>query len=384
MRTRVLRTLRSDPEVFDGFLALILWGLNLVELWGARVPSGWGPVTVPLSLCLAGPLVWRRRQPLIALAFFVAAFSAELFVFDLFESLSTLAVWGVVTYSIAAYSDLPRALAGGMITFAGVWAFVAANPAVSAAGVEPGDLGLVVVPWLAGLAIRSYRSRAVDLEDRAARLERERELKAREAVADERSRIARELHDVVAHGVSVIVLQAEMGDALFEIDPEKARSAFASIQEMGRQSLAELRRLLGMVRIESPERSLSPQPTLGRIDVLVDHVRQAGLSIELRVEGEARPLPPGLDLSAYRIVQEALTNVLKHASAERAEVLIQYGPSGIHLEVRDDGSGMDGAGHDGRGLIGMRERVALYHGEMKVRSTLGAGFELCVDLPIAG
>jgi len=188
----------------------------------------------------------------------------------------------------------------------------------------------------------------------------------------------------VAHGVSVIVLQAEMGDALFEIDPEKARSAFASIQEMGRQSLAELRRLLGMVRIESPERSLSPQPTLGRIDVLVDHVRQAGLSIELRVEGEARPLPPGLDLSAYRIVQEALTNVLKHASAERAEVLIQYGPSGIHLEVRDDGSGMDGAGHDGRGLIGMRERVALYHGEMKVRSTLGAGFELCVDLPIAG
>ncbi len=237
--------------------------------------------------------------------------------------------------------------------------------------------------WVAGFALRAREQQAEAAEVRAVRAEGEHEAAARIAVAEERSRIARELHDVVAHAVSVMVLQVgavrhKLPDAMAE-----DRDALRSVERAGRTALAEMRRLLAAMRREDDEVEFVPQPGLDGLHVLLDEVGRAGLPARLRVDGEPFPLPRGVDLSAYRIVQEGLTNALKHARASDAAVTLRYRPDEVEIEVRDNGPGgavNDGLGH---GLVGVRERVKIYGGEMSAGTAPGGGFVLSTRLPIA-
>jgi signal transduction histidine kinase len=224
---------------------------------------------------------------------------------------------------------------------------------------------------------RDTLERADVLEERAERAERERAT----AIAEERARIARELHDVVAHSVSVIVIQAQ---AAQHADAAATGEALRSIESTGQQALTEMRRLLGLLRRDDEEVAFAPQPSLRHLDHLATTVRQAGLPVELRVEGEPEPLPPGVDLSAFRIVQEALTNALKHAGPARALVEVRYLPGEIELEISDDGAGAPAAAHSGgHGLVGMRERVDVYGGVLESGRRPGGGYALKVRLPFA-
>ncbi len=221
-----------------------------------------------------------------------------------------------------------------------------------------------------------------DRERRAQLAARERDLAAREAVVVERARIARELHDVVAHSVSVMVVQAQAGSRLLD-RPDEARGVFRSIETTGREALVELRRLLGVLRTRDEQPVTTPQPGIDSLASLVEQVRAAGLRVDLRLEGEPSDLPPGVDLSAYRIVQEALTNTLKHAGRAEAEVIVRYQPAALEVEILDNGVGVpacvNGSGH---GLVGMRERVALYGGTLEAGARNGHGFAIRARLPL--
>jgi signal transduction histidine kinase len=236
---------------------------------------------------------------------------------------------------------------------------------------------LAVAPWLFG---RNIRARNL----RLAAAEREREQRAQLAVSDERSRIARELHDVVAHSVGVIVVQAEGARRVFDQDPERAREALDSIERTARTALADMRRSLGVLRREDSRRALAPQPGISDLEGLIEQARAGGLAVELAVEGERVSLPQGIDLSAYRIVQEALTNVIKHAGAVRALVTVRYGDSELELEVADDGPGPPVGGADGSGLgiVGMRERVESHGGELHTGPGPQGGFVVRASLPL--
>ena len=246
---------------------------------------------------------------------------------------------------------------------------------------------LFTIGWLVGFALRERDEQAEAAEERAARAEREREVAARVAVAEERGRIARELHDVVAHAVSVMVLQ--VGAVRHRMPEQFAedKDALRNVERAGRTALSEMRRLLGAMRHEGEELELLPHPGLGDLEKLVSDVRAAGLDVRLRVHGDPVELPPALDLSAYRILQEGLTNTLKHAQAHRAEVEVSYGPDEVRVEVRDDGRQpgspsrhlVDGSGH---GLVGIRERVKIYGGDMSAGTANGGGYVLRARLPI--
>jgi signal transduction histidine kinase len=229
-------------------------------------------------------------------------------------------------------------------------------------------------PWVAGRAVRRRR-----LSERNLELE---QAKAEAAIAEERARIARELHDVVAHSISVIILQARGGIRALQTEPADAREAFANIDRTGHQALEEMRRLLGMLRHSDEELALAPQPSLRELVSLVEQVRAAGLPVQVAVEGEVRDLPPGVDLSAYRIVQEALTNALRHAGPASARVLLRYHADDLELEITDDGPGTGDGASSGQGLIGMRERVSVYGGELQAGRRPGGGYTLRARLPL--
>jgi len=243
---------------------------------------------------------------------------------------------------------------------------------------------LFAVAWLAGFALRERAMQAEAAEARAVQAERDRETAARIAVAEERARIARELHDVVAHAVSLMVLQV---GAVRHGMPESAaqdRDALQNVEQVGRAALAEMRTLLGAMRRDSDPVDLAPQPGLSDVDALLADVRAAGLPVRMQIEGEPLVLPRAIDLSAYRIVQEGLTNSLKHAGAHQADVALRYGANEVLVEVRDDGRGPatgDGLGH---GLIGINERVKIYGGDLKVGAASGGGFVLRARLPLNG
>jgi signal transduction histidine kinase len=255
----------------------------------------------------------------------------------------------------------------------------------------PGHTGgeLVFIPidfavaWVAGFALRERTEQAEAAEVRATAAERERDAAARIAVAEERARIARELHDIVAHAVSVMVLQ--VGAVRHKLPDSLAddRDALTGVERAGRTALAEMRRLLAAMRLDGDEAELVPQPGLDGLDSLRDEIGRAGLPVELHVDGEPFPLPRGIDLSAYRIVQEGLTNALRHARATKADVTVRYRPDEVQLEVRDDGMGSsttDGLGH---GLVGIRERVKIFGGEMTAGTINGGGFVLNTRLPLS-
>ena len=240
------------------------------------------------------------------------------------------------------------------------------------------------ISWLAGYALRGRSAQAEAAEVRATQAEREREAAARVAVAEERTRIARELHDVVAHAVSVMVLQ--VGAVRHQLPPalEEDKDALGRVERAGRTALVEMRRLLGAMRRDGDDLELAPHPGVDRLDSLVEDVSRAGLPVRLQVDGDPFPLPRSIDLSAYRIVQEGLTNALKHAHASNAFVTFHYTPDELQIEVRDDGEGRstsDGLGH---GLVGIRERVKIYGGEMTAGAAPEGGFVLGARLPIEG
>jgi signal transduction histidine kinase len=252
---------------------------------------------------------------------------------------------------------------------------------------ETGDLvfipALFAIGWLVGFALRERTEQTEAAEERADRAEREREAAARVAVAEERGRIARELHDVVAHAVSVMVLQVGAVRHRMPETQKEDRDALMNVEQAGRAALAEMRRLLNAMRHEGEELELLPHPGLDDLDTLVHDVRAAGLDVRLHIHGERAQLPPGLDLSAYRILQEGLTNALKHARAQRAEVDVRFGDTDLLLEVRDDGRGGPSTnGGPGHGLVGVGERVKIYGGDMWAGPSNGGGFVLHARLPL--
>lgn len=286
-------------------------------------------------------------------------------------------------YAVAVHSELRRAVLGGVI------GRIAAIAADFTKLLESESIGEVVPAWffIAGVWafvrwMRSRRFQTRQLENRAARLEIEREEKARIAVAEERARISRELHDVVAHSVSAMVVQAQAAQRLIDAEHSELRQVLGSIETTGRQALVEMRRLLGVLRRTDADLSLTPQPGLDDLDDLIGQVREAGLPVELHVEGEPEPLPPGVDLSAYRIVQEALTNTLKHAGPAHARVMVRYRNDEVELEVADDGAGNGTGGGSGQGLIGMRERVAIYGGRFESGRRNSDGYLVRARLPL--
>ena len=235
----------------------------------------------------------------------------------------------------------------------------------------------LVAAWLLGDSVGSRRAYVREIEEKAGRLEREREAEAQRVVAEEQARIARELHDVVAHALSVIVVQAAAADDVFDVEPRRAREPIRAIELAARAALGDLRRVLGILHDGA---EYEPQPGIARLDSLVEQVRATGLDVALEFEGAARPLPAAVDLSAYRIVQEALTNTLKHAGAAHATVRVRYGRE-LGLEIRDDGTGGDET-NGGSGLIGMRERVAMLGGSVASGSRPEGGYVVSAQIPI--
>src|SRR4051794_9265652 len=259
------------------------------------------------------PVAVRRRWPLAAVVIVMVASAVQAVSTTPTEGLAGITAGLLCVYSVAAYAEPTRAAVGAAVAFA----------AVAAGAKGAGDLAFGTLifgaAWVAGAAMRRRHVRARELEAETARLAAERDT----AVARERTRLARELHDVVAHSVSTIVVQAAAGDALLDSQPERARESFAAIERSGRQALLELRRLLGLLRDEGRDPETAPQPGLRELDGLVNSIREAGLDVDLRVEGEPAPLPPGVDLTAFRIAQESLTNALKYASPRRAALVLR-------------------------------------------------------------
>ena len=326
-------------------------------------------------------LLLRRRAPLVVLAVMLAAGAIQVHAIQpvaLFFGEFVPIVF--MTYATAAFADRLRAAAIGLaLSAGGMAAIVMSVPSLRSWNEALFDNVVLVTAWSVGYLVGSRGRRAHELATRAGRLEQERE----RAIADERARLARELHDIVAHSVSVIAVQAEAGEALLD-EPERAAEAFRSIQGTSRQALVELRRLLGLLRDVDRPPALTPQPGLPEIEALVEQVRGAGLDVRLTVEGEPRRLDAGADLSAYRILQEALTNTLKHAGPVRADVRVRYLADAVELEVADEGrtDGHASGNGSGHGLVGLRERVALYGGELAAGRRPEGGFAVRARLPL--
>jgi signal transduction histidine kinase len=374
------RGLGERREVIDGGIVAAIVALGTVEIWAADVPDG-SQLRLTLGLLASTvPLLFRRRYPFAVICVLVAALPLAGDLYD--ETTAIFASMVTAIYSVARYADARRAIAGIVLVLLAFGAGMAADG-------KPEDIffaGVICGPiWAGGRLVRANKETADAMADRAALAEREREERARAAVAEERARIARELHDVVAHSISVMVVQAGAERrALGDARPETSQ-VLETIEQTGRQTLAEMRRLLGMLRRSDDELELAPQPSMEHIDRLIEQVREAGLPVNLDVEGDRVPLAPGVDLSAYRIVQEALTNALKHAGPASARVTVRYGRDDLELEIVDDGSGEangngDGSGH---GLIGMRERVHLFGGNIAAGTRREGGYAVRARLPIA-
>jgi signal transduction histidine kinase len=286
-------------------------------------------------------------------------------------------------YLLGNLRDAVQARIGLAIVLAGAGIVVYNTPNHTAGELVFTTL-LFATGWLAGFGMRERAEQAQAAEERATAAEREREAAARLAVAEERTRIARELHDIVAHAVSVMVLRVGVvRHQLPATEPER-REALEGVEQTGRTALAEMRQLLGALRDTDDDPELAPQRGLGDLDPLLKQVGRAGLPVRLRVDGEPYPLPRSLDLTGYRIVQEGLTNALKHAQASQAEVIVRYESDALGIEVRDNGRGATDANGHGHGLVGIRERVKVYGGEMSTGGAAGNGFVLSIRLPVRG
>ncbi|WP_039933358.1 sensor histidine kinase [Streptomyces viridochromogenes] len=390
---RLYDFLRRHPMWVDGSWAVVLLGISVV----GGVAGGYGSpaAAVPLTLLLCLVVALRRRQPEKMLLLATAVGLAQL-ITDVRIGPADFAML-VIVYTVAAEGArwASRFALGAGLCAAPVAHLRWPNDQTNVAGNIALTIFMTVpfaLAWVLGDSIRTRRAYFAQLEERAARLEKEREAQSKVAVAAERARIARELHDVVAHNVSVMVVQADGAAYVLDAAPDQAKKALETISSTGRQALAEMRRLLGVLRTGEHQEAgeYVPQPDVQQIEDLVEQCRGHGLPVDFKVEGTPRPLPSGVELTAYRIVQEALTNTRKHGGpGAGASVRLVYFDDGLGLLVEDDGKGaphelyeeggFDGQGH---GLIGMRERVGMVGGTLDAGPRPGGGFRISALLPL--
>jgi signal transduction histidine kinase len=378
------RVRELNPWVLDGLLATAFLVLVLVGHFATarNAPVDYrdaDTLSVLLTIGSAVPYYFRRHAPLTVLL--VSEFCVVALTVAEYQTGAAPTVLLVGVYTVAAYCNRRDRLIGIVAILAGLIA-------VTVAGI-PGDSGadagfnfiLFTAAYLFGATVRNRRLYTQQLEERARTLELERDEGARRAVTEERLRIAQELHDVVAHSMGVIAVQAGVGAHVIDTEPDEAKKSLEAISHTSRSTLAEIRRMLGVLRDDTGA-SYVPAPGLADLDRLLRDVGTAGLQTEVRTEGSRTELPPGVDFTAYRIVQEALTNVLKHAGRARATVTVGYEDQALRLEIVDDGRGVNGrAEPGGHGLMGMRERVGVYGGSFEAGPRIGGGFRVAVRLP---
>jgi signal transduction histidine kinase len=355
--------------------------LTAAALFVGLAVAGIGtPALLVCAALVALPLGWRRRRPLLIYALVLVGVVAGM----------GLEAWPRVAALVIATYTLGSSRHSLWLTLAAI--LIPATLALIIFGGElpplpnlAGPYMVIGIPWLVGYAIAQQRRKAEISQDRAARLEREQAQAMHAAVAQERARIARELHDVVAHHVSVMVIQAGAARQVLPGAPERAIAALRTVEDTGREALNEMRHIVCLLSPDGSQLGLAPQPGLAQLEALVDRVRQAGLPVSMRVEGQARPLPGGLDLAAYRIVQEALTNALKYARQAQTDVLIWYSETGLTVEVQNEGGNRPASagGSTGHGLVGMRERAALYGGTVEASRRPDNGYRVRIWLPDA-
>jgi signal transduction histidine kinase len=385
--TRLQRLTRRfrlvNPWVIDGVLGTLFTVVGLIGVFaGVDTSKGFRKgdgLAVALTLACTLPYYVRRRFPLLSgmasLAALVALATSG------YQSSVQSQMVLVTTYTFGSHCDRRQRVIGlawlvvglAVTAIIGIPDTTTANLAVS--GV------IYMAAYFFGSALRNRRLYMEQLEERAAAAERERDEESRRAVADERLRIAQDLHDVVAHSMGVIAVQAGVGAHVIDTDPAEAKKSLEAISHTSRVTLAEIRRMLGVLRADTGA-AYAPAPGLADLERLVHDIAVAGLDVDLVVDGAATQVPPGVDFTAYRIVQEALTNVLKHAGPAHANVTIHYEPAALGIEVVDDGRGVNGhAQAGGHGLIGMRERVGVYGGLFEAGPRVGGGFRIAVRLP---
>jgi signal transduction histidine kinase len=378
------RLRHTNPWVLDAVLATAFLVLVLVGHFAASGDAGAhyrdaDVLSVLLTIGVALPYYFRRWAPVPVLL--ISELSVVVLTVREYQTGATPTVLLVGVYTVAAWSP-PRD------RVVGVLGLVVGLTVVAVVGI-PGATGADVVfnfvlfaaAYLFGSTMRNRRLYTEQLEARAKAAENERDEEAKRAVADERLRIAQELHDVVAHSMGVIAVQAGVGAHVIDKDPQEAKRSLEAISQTSRSTLSEIRHMLGVLRDDTGA-SYTPAPGLADLDRLVRDVGSAGLEVDVRREGTRTELPPGVDFTAYRIVQEALTNVLKHAGRARATVLLGYDDGALRLEVTDDGRGVNGRSDPGgHGLMGMRERVGVYGGSFEAGPRTGGGFRVAVRLP---
>jgi signal transduction histidine kinase len=382
---------RTDetPRLADVVLAVALAVFGQLDLRfnldnSTHYGSGFATAVVVAVATLA--LAWRRRWPFATLCVVTGAVAGP----ELFGTL-TFTLWGhfvpllVAAYSAARWCSGRLALVSAALVGATIAVVLLDVPASGSAGNIPFAVVPAAALMIAGQVLQRRQAHAEELAERARRLETHHEAEVQAAVTAERNRIARELHDVVAHCVSVMVVQAGVSEALLDGAPERAREPLQAVQETGRQAVAELTRMLGLLRGGTGDSSyqLAPQPGVAQLPELVERLTASGLDVRLRSVGEVRPLPPGVDLTVFRIVQEALTNALKHAGAHTmSQVELRYLPRTIEIEVDDDGPGAVAPTGGGHGLIGMAERVSVFGGSIQTGVRPEGGFRVYVALPV--
>jgi signal transduction histidine kinase len=374
---------RKRSIAFDAVLAAVVLAAGQLEVWGTgsflathRQGPHWAQALgygIPAVF-----LAFRRLRPLDVLFAMVAVMLVEFALFGSPEGFGVMVPPMIAAYTVANLEERPRALMGLALGLVLGVAWIAFDPMDTTWRLR--GQGLVwlspwIIAWLAGALVRSRRLYVQGLV-------REREEKAATAVAEERNRIARELHDVIGHSVSVMTVQASAVRRLMRADQGRERAALETVESTGREALAEMRRMIGVLRGSDGAPDLTPPPTLAQLDRLIEKFRGAGLDVVLQTDGDPVPLPPGLDLTAYRLVQEALTNTLRHARATRASICLRYRDGVLSVSVRDDGSGPEPGAAPGTGLLGMRERVAVYGGHLFAGGGEGGGYELRAELPL--
>jgi signal transduction histidine kinase len=376
---------RGGPFSIDGIVALLACAVCEIELALSNNIEGphWANAVAAAGVTL--PIAWRRTFPMFVAPFMVAVLVWQgLLDGDVLEN----AVTPIVTIPLAVYS-----FAVLLDRWASVVVFALTSVLLLIAGMLSNDhsadmivffLLIVGGPYLFGRIVNARIQLARELREKASRLERDQAEKQKLAVAEERARIAREMHDVVAHNVSVMVVQASAARRMIDHDPGRAREALSSVEQTGREALAEMRRMLDVLRVEDESAALAPQPSINEMGALIDLAREAGLQVDFEVEGERRRVSSGVDLSAFRIVQEALSNTIKHADAANARVRLRFGEDEVEVDVIDDGHGVrprddNGKGH---GLVGMRERVAMLGGRLEAGYRANGGFEVRATLPL--
>ena len=372
---RLHRAVAASPRRADALLAAALAVPAVVQMLVAPI----APLGVALAIALLStvPVAWRRARPAPAAAIGLAP--------GLVPTGASYVIVGyaailILLYSAAAYEpDTRRVVAVAAFGVAVALVGSALNDEVL--GEYVGAVAVVVFPAIAGRVVRRHREQERRLEELTRHLEHERERASHAAVAEERARIARELHDVVAHGVSVIAIQSDAAEAALDRDPALAREPLRTIRGSATEALGEMRRLLEVLREDGEDSELEPQPGLAQLPALLERAGESG-PVTLEVEGEPRPLPASVDLSAYRILQEALTNVRKHAGGAAATVRLGWRAGALEIAVRDAGAGADGMDGGGHGLVGMRERVRLHGGELRTGPAPGGGFEVTAVLPL--